>query len=122
MARTHNKVGYSPSGKETKHTPVTAASGVEQAFKFLEGSWKLLIVFRLFGGKMLRLLKPPEMDRWRGVDEILDSDYRDNCKDYVVLKEELLKRAGIPRNGTLSWCAPATNSTSCCGCPLGIRT
>lgn len=42
------------------------------------------------------LLQPPEMDRWRDVDEILDSEYRDNCKDYVVLKEELLKRVGIP--------------------------
>jgi predicted transglutaminase-like cysteine proteinase len=42
------------------------------------------------------LLKPPDMDRWRGVDEILDSDYRDNCKDYVVLKVELLNRVGIP--------------------------
>jgi predicted transglutaminase-like cysteine proteinase len=41
------------------------------------------------------LLKPPELDRWRSVDEILDSEYRDDCKDYVVLKEELLKRLGI---------------------------
>ncbi len=41
------------------------------------------------------LLKPPDLDRWRSVDEILDSDYRNNCKDYVVLKEELLKRVGI---------------------------
>src|SRR6195256_1885317 len=54
MARTHKKVRYSPSGKETKHTPVTAATGVEQAFKFLEGRWKLVILFHLFGGKMLR--------------------------------------------------------------------
>lgn len=41
------------------------------------------------------LLKPPDLDRWRSVDEILNSDYRNNCKDYVVLKEELLKRVGI---------------------------
>lgn len=41
------------------------------------------------------LLKPPELDRWRSVDEILDSEYRDDCKDYVILKEELLKRVGI---------------------------
>src|SRR2546426_10890636 len=53
MARTHEKVRYSPSGKE-KHTPATAAHGVEQAFKFLEGRWKLMILFHLFGGKMLR--------------------------------------------------------------------
>src|SRR4030095_3908959 len=54
MARTHKKVRYSPSGKESRHTPVTAATGVEQAFKYLEGRWKLVILFHLFGGKMLR--------------------------------------------------------------------
>src|SRR3982074_3696813 len=54
MARTRRKVRYSPSSKESKHTPSTAASGVEQAFKFLEGRWKLVILFHLFGGKMLR--------------------------------------------------------------------
>src|SRR4030081_3453846 len=54
MARTHEKVRNSPSRKENKHTPATAASGVEQAFKFLEGRWKLVILFHLFGGKMRR--------------------------------------------------------------------
>src|ERR1700682_6311085 len=54
MARTHKKVRYSPSSKENKHTPATAASGVEQAFKFLEGRWKLVILFHRFGGKVLR--------------------------------------------------------------------
>src|SRR5712672_3197214 len=54
MARTYKKVRYSPSSKERKHTPVTAASGVEQAIKFLEGRWKLVILFHLFGGKVLR--------------------------------------------------------------------
>ena len=39
-------------GKE--YTPVTAAQDVEQAFKVLEGRWKLLILFHLFGGKFLR--------------------------------------------------------------------
>ena len=37
-----------------EYTPVTAANGVEQALKMLEGRWKLLILFHLFGGKMLR--------------------------------------------------------------------
>src|SRR5882762_11850595 len=41
MARTYQKVRYSPPSKESEHTPATAASGVEQAFKFLEGRWKL---------------------------------------------------------------------------------
>src|SRR5712675_3442307 len=54
MARTYQKVRYSPPSKESEHTPATAASGVEQAFKFLEGRWKLVILFHLFGGKLLR--------------------------------------------------------------------
>ena len=52
MARTHKKVRYSPKSKE--YTPVTAAQDVEQAFKVVEGRWKLLILFHLFGGKVLR--------------------------------------------------------------------
>jgi DNA-binding HxlR family transcriptional regulator len=35
-------------------TPTTAAQGVEDAFKILEGRWKLLILFHLFGGNVLR--------------------------------------------------------------------
>jgi len=39
---------------ETTWTPVTAAKGVEQALKIIEGRWKLIILFHLFGGKLLR--------------------------------------------------------------------
>lgn len=39
---------------ETTWTPVTAAKGVEQALKISEGRWKLIILFHLFGGKVLR--------------------------------------------------------------------
>lgn len=35
-------------------TPVTAANGVESVLKMLEGRWKLVILFQLFGGKLLR--------------------------------------------------------------------
>jgi DNA-binding HxlR family transcriptional regulator len=35
-------------------TPISAAAGVEQALKILEGRWKLVILFHLFGGKLLR--------------------------------------------------------------------
>ncbi|CAH2602095.1 Helix-turn-helix transcriptional regulator [Rhodovastum atsumiense] len=48
MTRTHEKVGYLPESKPS------AADRVEQALKFLEGRWKLVILFRLFGGKVLR--------------------------------------------------------------------
>lgn len=37
-----------------KYTPNSAASGVEAAMKLLEGRWKLVILFHLFGGKVLR--------------------------------------------------------------------
>lgn len=35
-------------------TPVTAAEGVEQAIKIFDGKWKLVILFHLFGGCVLR--------------------------------------------------------------------
>src|ERR1700741_955170 len=54
MARTHKKVRYSPKSKGKEYTPVTAARDVERAFKVLEGRWKLLILFHLFGGEVLR--------------------------------------------------------------------
>ncbi|HKA76223.1 MAG TPA: helix-turn-helix domain-containing protein [Pseudolabrys sp.] len=54
MARTHKKVRYSPKSKGEEYTPVAAAQDVERAFKVLEGRWKLLILFHLFGGKILR--------------------------------------------------------------------
>tara|TARA_R110001606_G_scaffold103857_2_gene227012 strand:+ start:4032 stop:4355 length:324 start_codon:yes stop_codon:yes gene_type:complete len=37
-----------------KWTPASAADGVEQVLKILEGKWKLLILFHLFGGQVKR--------------------------------------------------------------------
>jgi len=54
MTSTDEKVRYLPSGKVEALTPQTAAQGVEQALKILEGRWKLVILFHLFGGKLLR--------------------------------------------------------------------
>lgn len=36
------------------YTRETAAEGVENALKLLEGRWKLVILFHLFGGNVLR--------------------------------------------------------------------
>lgn len=36
------------------YTPVTAASDVETALRILEGRWKLVILFHLFGGQVKR--------------------------------------------------------------------
>ena len=52
MTRTHLKVRYTPKGEP--HTPATAAQGIEDALKVLDGRWKLIILFHLFGGKVLR--------------------------------------------------------------------
>lgn len=54
MTRTDEKVRYSPEGQHHGYTRATAAEGVETALKFLEGRWKLVILFHLFGGQTLR--------------------------------------------------------------------
>ncbi|GLS18438.1 transcriptional regulator [Labrys miyagiensis] len=54
MTRTHEKVGYLPESKEAQHTLDSAVDGVEQIFRLLEGRWKFVILFHLFGGKLKR--------------------------------------------------------------------
>jgi DNA-binding HxlR family transcriptional regulator len=54
MARTHKKVRYLPERKDRGHTPASAAEGVEQVLRVLEGRWKLVILFHLFDGKLQR--------------------------------------------------------------------
>jgi DNA-binding HxlR family transcriptional regulator len=54
MARTHKKVRYLPERKDRGHTPASAAEGVEQVLQVLEGRWKLVILFHLFDGKLVR--------------------------------------------------------------------
>src|SRR5258708_36364167 len=53
MARTHKKVRFLPKGKR-KHSEASAAKGVEEVLRILEGRWKLVILFHLFGGHVLR--------------------------------------------------------------------
>lgn len=54
MASTDKKVRHSPASKHPGHSRETAAEGIEQALKLLEGRWKLVILFRLFGGEVMR--------------------------------------------------------------------
>ncbi len=54
MARTHKKVGYSPTGKLEDVTPDMAARGIEVVFRMLEGRWKVVIIFHLFARVVLR--------------------------------------------------------------------
>jgi len=51
MTRTHEKVRDLP---ESKWTAATATAGVQDALRIFDGRWKLEILFRLFGGKVLR--------------------------------------------------------------------
>lgn len=37
-----------------RYTPISAAADVEAALRLLEGRWKLVILFHLFGGKIMR--------------------------------------------------------------------
>ena len=37
-----------------RYTPTSAAANVEAAIRLLEGRWKLVILFHLFGGKVMR--------------------------------------------------------------------
>ncbi len=53
MARTHRKVRFLPKGKP-EHTVASAAKGVEDVLRILEGRWKLVILFHLFGGHVRR--------------------------------------------------------------------
>jgi DNA-binding HxlR family transcriptional regulator len=55
MTRTHEQVGNAPAGEyEAPTTPEAGADGVERALRYIDGRWKLLILFRLFGGRVLR--------------------------------------------------------------------
>jgi len=66
-----------------QHTRETAAEGVENALKLLEGRWKLVILFHLFGGHVLRF-----SDLERAIPEIsqkmLIQQLRQMEKDGIV--------------------------------------
>lgn len=54
MARTDEKVRYSPEGKPFDYTPQTAALSAQNVIRVLEGRWKLVILFQLFGSNVRR--------------------------------------------------------------------
>src|SRR5260370_18978524 len=53
MGRTDREVRFLLKGKQT-HTVASAAKGVEDVLRILEGRWKLVILFHLFGGHVRR--------------------------------------------------------------------
>lgn len=54
MTSTDDKVRYTPKSKRPDYKPGTGAAGVQNVLRILEGRWKLVILFRLFGGKLMR--------------------------------------------------------------------
>jgi DNA-binding HxlR family transcriptional regulator len=86
MASTDKKVGYSPTGKLDDVTPDMAASGVEAAFRMLEGRWKMVIIFHLFDRSVLRF---SELERSiPGVSQkMLIQQLRDLERDGIVARQ-----------------------------------
>ena len=54
MGRTHDKVRYTPKGKRVDYTPQSAAQSAQNVIRVLEGRWKLVILFQLFGSNIRR--------------------------------------------------------------------
>jgi len=54
MASTDEKVRYTPEGELVDYTPETAASSAQNVIRILEGRWKLVILFQLFGSNVRR--------------------------------------------------------------------
>ncbi len=54
MTSTHQEVSAPPARERKAYTPLAAAIDVEACFSLLEGRWKLVILFHLFGGQVQR--------------------------------------------------------------------
>jgi DNA-binding HxlR family transcriptional regulator len=54
MARTDNKVRYTPKGERVDYTAQAAAQSAQNVIRVLEGRWKLVILFELFGSNIRR--------------------------------------------------------------------
>lgn len=69
-----------------QYTPVSAAHDVEAALHLLEGRWKLVILFHLFGGKMMRF---SELERAipRVTQKMLGQQLRQMEKDGIVVRK-----------------------------------
>jgi DNA-binding HxlR family transcriptional regulator len=86
MARTDQKVGYSPKGKRADVTPQMAADGVETALRMLEGRWKMVIIFHLFDRCVLRF---SELERAiTGISQkVLINQLRELERDGIVERQ-----------------------------------
>ena len=85
MTSTHEKVSDGPKGKRPDYTASLAADGVQQVLRILEGRWKLVILFQLFGQRRLRF---SELERAiPGISQkMLIQQLRQLEKDGVVVR------------------------------------
>src|SRR5215469_8564399 len=69
-----------------QYTPVSAAQDVEAALRLLEGRWKLVILFHLFGGKVMRF---SELERAipNVTQKMLGQQLRQMEKDGIVVRK-----------------------------------
>ena len=54
MTRTNQEVRDLPAGERPPYTAQSAAEGVQSVIHMIEGRWKLVILFQLFGGQVRR--------------------------------------------------------------------
>ncbi len=54
MTRTDEKVRYAPESKRVSYTADLASLSIQNVIRVLEGRWKLVILFQLFGGQVRR--------------------------------------------------------------------
>lgn len=54
MTRTDEKVRHAPESKRVAYTADSASLSIQNVIRVLEGRWKLVILFQLFGGRVQR--------------------------------------------------------------------
>src|SRR5258706_5937654 len=86
-----------------RYTPTSAAADVEAALRLLEGRWKLVILFHLFGGKVMRF-----SDLERAIPNITQKMLGQQLRSFVV--DGIVVRTSyphVPPKGEYSltpWC------------------
>src|SRR6267154_1836625 len=68
-----------------RYTPTSAAADVEAALRLLEGRWKLVILFHLFGGKVMRF-SDLEREIPNITQKMLGQQLRSLAVDGIVLR------------------------------------
>ena len=83
------------------YTPDSAAQDVEAALRLLEGRWKLVILFHLFGGKILRF---SDLERVipNITQKMLGQQLRRMESDGIVVRKVYPQVSSAPQSGIQS--------------------